>query len=124
MNRRIRKKKMMGEFDWKGFLVRCTFEPPLQDQEANAFFDDYIAFCEQHGLMTGGGMTGATLGQFVTKSRRGRRIGRTSWRHAMMHCTDADRALVREYLAGRPETHTLEIKPLVGTAHGLAHAYE
>lgn len=31
MNRRIRKKRRVGEFNWEGFEVEATFDPPLQD---------------------------------------------------------------------------------------------
>ena len=69
MNRRIRKKRRVGEFNWKGFEVEATFDPPLED--VDKFLDDYLVFCDAHNLLTGGGMKDTSFGQFVTSAVAG-----------------------------------------------------
>lgn len=111
MNRRIRKKRRVGEFNWKGFEVEATFDPPLQD--VDKFLDDYLAFCDAHNLLTGGGMKDTSFGQFVTKCGRGRHIGGNRWRYPDAHCTEADRSLVVDYFAQFPQAR-VTVKPLKG----------
>jgi uncharacterized protein YggL (DUF469 family) len=96
MNRRIRKKLHRGEFNTLGFEVRATFDPPLVD--VDRFFDEWIAFVEDNGLAVGGGMNSRQLGQFVTRIRRGRRIGANRYRWIDQNATEADRELVQEWL--------------------------
>lgn len=97
MNRRVRKKKHVAEFNTLGFEVTCTFDPALVD--VDRFLDDWIAFAEANDLAIGGGMDDKQFGQFVTRVRRGRRIGANRFRWVDRHCTESDRSLVSEWLA-------------------------
>lgn len=112
MNRRIRKKRRIGEFNYKGFKVTCTFDPPLAD--VDRVLDEYIAFCEAHNLGTGGGMSDKTFEQFVTEIGRPRRLGGGRYWYPDVHATEADRALVWDYLSKLPGVQYLAVSGLIG----------
>jgi len=98
MNRRIRKKLHRGEFNTLGFEVQATFDPPLQD--VDAFLDEFIAFCEANCLCCGGGMDDASFGQFITRIKRGRRIGANRFWWVDVDATEDDRWLIHGWLVG------------------------
>ncbi len=112
MNKRIRKKRHVGEFNTKGFEVTCTFDPPLPD--VDRVLDDYIAFCEANSLATGGGMSDKSFGQFITRVGRPRHIGGGRYRYPDVDATEADRALVWDYVSKLPTVQGPAVSELRG----------
>jgi len=116
VNRRIRKKRHVGEFDYLGFEVVCRFDPPLID--VDSFLDSFIAFAEANGYAIGGGIDQSQMGQFVTRVRRVRRIGANRFRWAEHSCTPADGDAVYDWLRARlPTSSTIGISELRGAWH-------
>lgn len=88
MNKRLRKKKRVGEFQELGFELRGDLRPGISDGDIEAFVDRLIAVVEPRRLAFGGG--GGRDGKFegfVT------RLGRGS-------ATEEDRAALAVFLEG------------------------
>lgn len=120
MNKRLRKKKRRGEFNWLGFEFECRFDPELGTEsdaqgncEVDRFLDAYIAFIESLSLGTGGGTGPRQMGQFVIKYVPGKRRpnGRTPHRH--VHCTEEDRSKVEAWLRSHPFVVDLVFSALI-----------
>ena len=86
MNKRLRRKKRVGEFKEPGFEVRGELRPGMARAELDAFVDRLLAQVEVRQLGFGGGI-GDTIDGFVTRD------GRAS-------ATDDDRAAVSAFLDG------------------------
>ena len=119
MNKRIRKKKHVGEFDWLGFAIEGNFDPPFPDEnnfvESDKFIDELIDFCEVHDLGVGGGQSAGEFGFFVEKAvARGWKSSRQR-RWVFKHCTEADRHLLIGWLAGKDFVKDPVVGPLKGT---------
>jgi uncharacterized protein len=87
VNRRLRKKKRVGEFKELGFELRTNLRPGLTGVELDAFVDRLIDVVEARKLGFGGGAGRDRLDGVVT------RIGRGS-------ATENDRAALAAFLAG------------------------
>jgi len=72
MNRRLRKKKRIGEFQEYGFPVQFSFASTLTIDERNALLDDWIANAiEANGLQFGGGGGSNVWEGYVTLASEG-----------------------------------------------------
>lgn len=117
MNRRIRKKKRVGEFTQYGFQV--NFNADLPEAEEDALIDGMIEVCEANHLAMGGGGgkkiegVAADFEFFIVgvKPRRTRRGIYYRWRT----CTDAERELLRGHL--ETKVANLVVGPLVDSNH-------
>jgi len=69
MNKRLRKKKRVGEFMELSFEVRGSLRPGLGRAELEAFVERFIAEVEAHQLSFGGGI-GDALDGFATRNGR------------------------------------------------------
>lgn len=112
MKKRLRKKKHKGEFDWRGFQVDCTFDPPLSEEGVDTLLDAFIAFVESRNLGTSGGTGPDNASHYVMKwvpclQHRGF-TGHLRYRH--VHCTEDDRVAVEAWL--KPRCKTVLIGPL------------
>ncbi|MBL9139247.1 MAG: YggL family protein [Verrucomicrobiales bacterium] len=93
MNRRLRKKKHLGEFRQFGVSLECRFHPGLSPQMFDRFTDEFIgAAVETRSLLFGGGGS-AELGWsgIVSTSRRYDSL------------TEEDRSALLVWLENRPE---------------------
>jgi uncharacterized protein YggL (DUF469 family) len=115
MNKRIRKKKHLGEFDYRGFEITCTFVSPIDPE---ILMDQFIEFVELHDLGIGGGGDQNSMGFFVTKHIPGRRKpnGKRHYKHA--HCDQRDQEILKEWLSRRPEILSVSIGRLIGATRG------
>jgi uncharacterized protein len=106
MNRRLRKKKRLGEFREFGFLVRFRFAAKLSMDERNALLDDWIrSAIEANGLLFGGGGRNSHWEGFVTLDRRG-------------SATEGHREAVNRWLKSESRVSEFEVGPLVDAWHG------
>ena len=80
-----------------GFVVRIEIEPAVGTAARDQLWDAWIGVLERHGLYCGGG--GGDCLEYVVASEASQ-------------ATDADRALVREWLAGYPGIRAWEVGPL------------
>lgn len=103
MNKRLRKKKHKGEFNFLGFEATCVFRPVLQDDAVEEFLDRYIAFIEANNLGTGGGIDHLTMGQFITRCLPCRRKRNGKMQYRDDNATSEDRAKVVAWLEAQPE---------------------
>lgn len=88
MNKRLRKKKRVGEFKELGFELRGNLRPAISDDEIEAFVDRLIDVVEARELAFGGGAgRDDKLDGFVTHMGRG-------------SATEDDRAALAAFLKG------------------------
>ncbi|AKV04391.1 hypothetical protein AKJ09_11054 [Labilithrix luteola] len=72
MNKRLRKKKRVGEFKELGFELRADLQPGLTESAVDALVDRLIDVVEARQLAFGGGGGGDDkLEGFVQRARRG-----------------------------------------------------
>jgi uncharacterized protein YggL (DUF469 family) len=85
MNKRIRKKKHRGEFDYQGFEVRALFADPGDETRVafcNKLADDFLKFIEANDMAYGGSLGGTKVpavcgfvcGMKLAKRRRNGRL--------------------------------------------------
>lgn len=112
MNKRIRKKKHVGEFTEYGVNIRIDCDPGC---DSNAVVDAFIAFAEAHDYALGGGVDMDGAGHFfVTGVRPCRRLGPGGvQRYLGRSLTQADRDALHEYLAAAPHISFVEVGSLV-----------
>jgi len=111
MNKRLRKKKHLGEFRELGFLLRFQIDPALSTEARDALIDRWLQEnIEAHGLSFGGGGLHAFEG-FVCRADRG-------------SATDAHRAAVASWLAAQPGVTGHAVFPLVDAWYGHEKADE
>lgn len=116
MNKRLRKKKHKGEFNYKGFEVTCTFEPKLFDSDAvDRFLDEYIEFVESLELGTGGGIDEKQMGQHLCVMKGGRRQRNGQVRFGYGHATEEHRGKLYAWLSSKLFVTNLVIGPLQGS---------
>lgn len=96
MNKRIRKKKHVGEFTELGFQLHATLRPNLGSDEVEAVMDRLLELIEARHLEFGGSL-GQALSGFVTRAEGG-------------SATEADRTALGTLLQGDPSVaeHTLD----------------
>jgi len=106
MNKRLRKKKRVGEFKELGFEVRGDLRPGLSGDDIEAFVDRLIDVVEARSLAFGGGAGRADkLDGFIMRAGRGR-------------ATEEDRAALAAFLDGDAEIARAEVGALRDAWHG------
>lgn len=106
MNKRLRKKKRVGEFQEFGFDLRGDLRPGLDDAEFDAFIHRLIDLAESRGLAFGGGAgRGGKLVGFVTRAGRG-------------SATEADRAALTAFVVHDDAVVRREVGPLRDACYG------
>jgi len=98
MNRRLRKKKHKGEFNYKGFEVTCKFEPELDEQGVDFFLDSFIEYVESVGLGCGGGLNTKDMGQHIARCAPCHRKRNGKIHYKSDHCTENDRQSIKKWL--------------------------
>lgn len=112
MNKRLRKKKRLGEFKEYGFCI-LAIAPDLEtasDAEVDKFCDELILFAEDNGCGVGG-CIGHKTDVFYTHLNRGT-------------CTEDDRLKVYAFLLNHPLVTDFKVGPLVDAWHGSYKDYE
>jgi uncharacterized protein YggL (DUF469 family) len=99
VNKRLRKKKHIGEFRELGFAVELTLRSGLSAAEHNQFADEWIALVEARELAFGGGGSPKFDG-FVTRAAGG-------------STTEEDRAALTTFVASHRHVVAHSIGPLV-----------
>jgi len=106
VNRRLRKKKRVGEFREFGFPVRFSFSKQLSLDERNSLLEDWIRLAiEANGLQFGGGGTSNIWEGFVELEGRG-------------SAADKHRRIVEEWLLKETRVLDHEVGPLIDSWHG------
>lgn len=106
MNRRIRKKKRVGEFQELGFEVSYRLPGDLSSEQCEEFLCRFIVEAvEANNLAAGGG--GANPASFFVVSAKSRRS-----------VTDEQREAVKRWLSHTSEVTTAEVGPLRDAWHG------
>lgn len=115
MNKRLRKKKHKGEFNWRGFDVECKFDRELSAEEVDRLVDTFIEFVESRNLGCGGGFGPRDMGQYITKSvphiRRSPN-GRQKFSNA--HCTSEDVVAIMQWLSNLDFIEEVKVGALEG----------
>jgi len=114
MNRRLRKKKHLREFDYKGFEILCVFFPLLSESEVDDFLDEFLEYLEANDLGSGGCTSSERMEQFVTKCVPTRRKSNGKMHYKNVHCTDLDREKVKAWIESKVSLKTIIVLPLVG----------
>lgn len=106
MNKRLRKKKRVGEFKELGFGLLGDLRPGTSDDDIDAFVDRLIVVVEARklGFGGGGGRDGKFEG-FVTRMARG-------------SATEDDRAAISAFLASDPAVILHEVRELRDAWYG------
>lgn len=108
MNKRLRKKKHLGEFRQLGFSVDCRLRSGLSSAEFDLFTSEFIAQAiEAHRLEFGGG--GSVDRGWSGVVCRAHRYDST---------TDDDQAAVQHWLESRPEVESFRISDFFDVWHG------
>lgn len=107
MNKRLRKKKHIGEFKELGFEVLADLRGGLSPQELDAFLDRWIDAVEarQLGFGGGGGGRDGKFEGFVARAGRG-------------SATDDDRAALASFLGGNAAVVRHEVRELRDAWYG------
>lgn len=110
MNKRLRKKKRVGEFRELGFRVQ--FETPgLSDDQKLALCDRWLEEAiEGHGLICGGAFGPSEWEGFVQLNQRG-------------SATEEHRQSIQKWLESRADVKKVQIGPLVDAWYGPFDAY-
>ena len=105
MNKRLRKKKRVGEFRELGFRVR--FETPgLSTEQVNSLCDRWLAEAiESNGLACGGSCGPVEWDGFIQLDHRG-------------SATEVHRQAVTRWLQSEPTIKKVEVFPLVDAWYG------
>jgi uncharacterized protein YggL (DUF469 family) len=99
MNRRLRKKKRVGEFKELGFELLGDLRPGISDDDIDAFVDRLIVVVEARRLgFGGGGGRDGKLEGFVTRMGRGSASATEEDRVALAAFLKGDDAVVRHEL--------------------------
>ena len=114
MKARLKKKRHLGKFDYKGFEINCKFTPPLSEEALDRLMNDFIDFIESVDLGCGGGADPLQMGQFITKYIQNKRGKNRSFHGA--DCTETDKELVLNWLNSYG-IKEIEIGPLKGAWH-------
>lgn len=101
MKERLRKKLRLREFREMGFSVKYDLEAAMTDDGLSSFWVKLIDMVEANHLMIGGGINDFFV---ATDSRRS--------------ATEADRAVIQNWLQQQPEVSSIVIGPLVDAWHG------
>jgi uncharacterized protein YggL (DUF469 family) len=114
MNKRLRKKKYIGEFNHFGFSIEgkfgafCATDRDKRIDLVDQFLDELIEVIEANHLEMGGGVTPTGLSMFVLKHKQGKRDSRGEFKTSSVSCTDEDRQLVEDWLKDQTILHLVE----------------
>ena len=112
MNRRMRKKRHVGEYQEFGFNVRFRVRPDPADLEFMIFNDEFILQAVEGNLLGFGGGIGETVDGFVCfMDLRLRRKSRQS-------VSPEQRAAMEKWLNAHPRVYDLQVGPLVDAWYG------
>lgn len=115
MNKRLRKKKHVGEYDYLGFWVKCRVSQDWGAAQVEKTCDNVIQFCEAHNLNCGGAFGTLGFEVYITTGHDVRRPG-GYLRYVQEHCTETHRNLFVAW--GKSQGLDLDVGPLVGSWHG------
>lgn len=110
MNKRMRKKKRVGEFREDGFRILAEVNVTNNSPENEQFLDDLIEFVESRSLGIGGGV-GDKVDVFCAYLGRGT-------------CTEEDRQAVSEWFQNQPLVKRFKIGPLTDAWYGTDKDYK
>lgn len=106
MNRRLRKKKRLGEFQELGFEVTYSLPQGTSQEERVTFLWSFLEeAAEANGLLAGGGGSDPAHFFVVSAKRRG-------------SATEEQRIAVSEWLAKNPRVAAFNVGPLRDAWHG------
>jgi uncharacterized protein YggL (DUF469 family) len=105
MNKRLRKKKRVGEFMERGFALRGELRRGLVGPALDAFVDRLLEVIEDRELAFGGGAGRDRLEGFVTRMRRG-------------SASEDDRAALAAFLEADADVLRHEVGALRDAARG------
>ena len=112
LNRRQRKKLLVGEFQELVFDAQISFAKPLDEPAYDAFIDAFIDFVESRHLVIGGfggSLPLSNMDGLVSKAGPG-------------SAAEADRQAVQEWLQKRPEVSQVKLGELVDGWYGWDQA--
>ncbi|QEI07976.1 DUF469 family protein [Pigmentiphaga aceris] len=112
LNRRQRKKLLVGEFQELVFDVQLSFNPPLDESAYADLLDGFIALTESRHLVIGG--FGGSLPLLETDGLV------SKWGPGS--ASEADRQAVQEWLEKRPEVSQVQLGELVDGWYGTDQA--
>lgn len=116
MNKRLRKKKHVGEFDTLGFEIEVTWIRPLTPDLIEWILDDLIEWAEARHMGCGGVIGPHSMGHFFCKHKPPRRLPNGKERCVGVSCTEADRQALMDWVR-RWEYHvgSFTVGPLVSS---------
>lgn len=98
MNKRLRRKKHVGEFQELGFELNCKVDLKPDDPEFDNWCDDFIAMIESHELICGGGGLPSEWGVFVSRHKGS--------------VTEKERCAISDWLKENKHVMEFEVKDL------------
>jgi len=99
MNKRLRRKKHVGEFQELGFELSCNVELKHDDPEFDNWCDDFIAMIESYGLICGGGGLPSDWEVFIARHKGS--------------VTEKERDAVSDWLKENKHVKNFEVKNLI-----------
>ena len=94
MNKRLRRKKRVGEFQELGFELNCKVDIPPDSPEFDMWCDDFIEMIESHGLICGGGGLPSDWEVFVSRHKGSvteeEKTSISNWLERNKHITDSE----------------------------------
>jgi uncharacterized protein YggL (DUF469 family) len=107
MKKRLRKKKFRGEFAVLGFACTFRLQPPLTSEEADSFFDEFIAHIEKSDLLFAGGANPSGWD------------GVMQHRHPRSSATQSQREAIAAWLGQRPNVREVKVGRLTDLHYGF-----
>lgn len=124
MNRRIRKKKHRGEFDFAGFSLEIEFKTIPTEVESVEMMDSFFSALEKNNLEFGGGWSTKKVDVFITKVSKQKRLRRGRIAYNSIDCTKEDRKFVDEWLRDNCNfTCSISMGQLSGSWSGIRKPY-
>jgi uncharacterized protein YggL (DUF469 family) len=108
MNKRLRKKKHVGEFRQMGFSAECRLRSGLSIADFNRFTDEFIAQAIESQQLVFGGGGSANRGWSGVVCRDASHDS----------TTDGDKAAVHHWLEQRPEVESFRLSDFWDVWHG------
>ena len=108
MNKRLRKKKHLGEFRQMGFSAECRLRSGLSSAEFDKFTDEFIAQAIEANRFVFGGGGSPDRGWSGVVCRD----------HSHDSTTDGNKAAVRHWLERRPEVESFRLSDFWDVWHG------
>ncbi len=112
MNRRMRKKRHVGEYQELGFYVRFRVKPAAKDPDFMRFWEEFILDAVEANLLGYGGGSGESWDGFVDRMdnrSRGKRCGSV---------TPEQHSALTAWLTAHPRVYDLYVGPLIDGWYG------